>query len=97
MAGVTDTNDNFDVFYRPRIGASLFLVSHLPDETATGNLTSSATQLLFGGGLVAFSSAARDLVDAPINGGNNLFHHGTLVMADGFESGDLTAWSQHFP
>jgi hypothetical protein len=97
VSGVTDTNTGFDVFFRSRSGAALFLVSHLPSETATGDHSSAVTQLFFGGGLVGFSSAARDLVDEPINGGSNLFHHGSLVMADGFESGDLTAWSQHVP
>lgn len=97
VAGVTDTNGAKDGFYRPRTGTTLFLVSHVPDGTVTGDRDSTVTQLAFGGGLVAFQSQARNLVAAPLNGGTNLFLHGSLLMADGFESGDLTAWSQHFP
>jgi Tol biopolymer transport system component len=93
VAGVADPDGN-DAFYRSRLGAEVFLVSHLPSETTTGNNDSTVAQVLFGGSFVAFESLARDLVDGPINGGINLFHHGGLIMADGFESGNFTAWSQ---
>jgi hypothetical protein len=96
VAGVADGGSN-DGFYRPRLGTDVFLVSHVPSETANGNNDSKVSQLLFGGSFVAFDSQARNLVDGPINGGTNLFHHGGLIMADGFESADFSAWSQHVP
>ncbi len=43
------------------------------------------------------ASPASDLAGGDGNGVFDVFLHGSLMMADGFESGDLTAWSQHFP
>jgi hypothetical protein len=90
-----DSNGVQDVFLW-RSGASL-LVSHVPESVfRTGNGTSRSARIgldggvevLLGGSLATFQSAALNLIDTPINGGTNIYFHGGLVMADGFESGD---------
>jgi Tol biopolymer transport system component len=97
VAGVADSNGGSDVFLKPRLGAAVSLVSHVPSENATGDRTAAPVEVLFGGALATFESAALNLIDGPINGGTNLFVHGSLLMADGFESGDFSAWSQQVP
>jgi len=86
-----------NVFFRPRNRAEVILVSHVPDESAGGNGNSLPESIALGGALIAFSSAADDLAPGDTNLASDLFVHGSLIMADSFESGDLTAWSLHVP
>jgi len=94
---IPDNNTLADVFFRPRNRAEVFLLSHLPDESATGSQGSFADSIALGGALVAYSSDADDLAPGDTNLAGDLFVHGSLIMADSFESGDLSAWSLHVP
>lgn len=96
-AGVSDANSAEDAFLLPRGAGEVLLLSHVSSELATGDRQALSSEVLMGGALATFESAARNLIDTPINGGNNLYFHGTLLMADGFESGDFSAWSQQVP
>lgn len=62
LTGAADTNGTFDLFYRPRNRAEVFLLSHVPDETATGNGSSFLSSVAVAGGLVLFESNAENLV-----------------------------------
>lgn len=95
--GVVDTNDSFDVFLRPRTTTQISLISHLPDETGTADEFSVVDSIVLGGALIGFESIASNLITGDVNNALDVFFHGSLLMADGFESGDFAAWSQHLP
>ena len=97
VAGVADSNGAGDTFLKPRGSATDSLLSHVPSEDATGELAAIPTEVVLEGALATFSSNSLNLIDTPISSEGNLYYHGSLLMADGFETGDLTAWSQHVP
>lgn len=96
VTGIADENGETDVFLRPRGNSSVILASHVPSETATGSNLSTAGDVVLGGALVALRSTSADLVPVPANP-SSIYLHGSLILADGFESGDFSAWSQHLP
>jgi Tol biopolymer transport system component len=97
LVAAVDGNAVPDVYWRPLAGPDVLLVSHVPDGSVTGAGISQLNDVAVGGALIGFHSVAENLVPAASNFGSDVFAHGSLVMADGFESGDLTAWSQHIP
>ncbi len=98
VTGLSDTNNLADVFLFRRQGAGIVAVSHTPAESATGNSIAVLSHVALGGSLVSFTSSASNLVAGDTNnGGSDVFVHGSLLMADSFESGDFSAWSLHVP
>lgn len=95
--GIADSNAGEDAFVQVQGDQALRLLSHVSAENATGDRVSVAREVRLGGALAVFESTARNIVDGPINGSTNLYVHGSLIMADGFETGDFAAWSQHLP
>jgi Tol biopolymer transport system component len=97
VAGVADSNGSGDTFLKPRGSATVSLLSHVPSEDATGDSAAIPAEVVLEGALATFSSNALNLIDTPISSEGNLYYHGGLLMADGFETGDLSAWSQQVP
>lgn len=98
VAGVSDPTGDIDLFFRPRNPARVFLITHLSgDETTTLGDGSTPEAVVAGGALVGYSTEAEGVIPADGNGISDVFVHGSLLLADGFESGDFSAWSQHLP
>jgi hypothetical protein len=77
-------------------------VSHTPgtsDQASDGFSSGTPVAISENGDIVGFLSGGTDLVADDENLLNDVFIHGlaALVFADGFESGNLQAWSSAIP
>ncbi len=73
VRGITDQNDDDDVFLRDTRSGITSLASTNQDRTATGNGSSFAPVLSASGKVLAFASSARDLVDPSVTNFTNVY------------------------
>jgi len=88
-----DTNGYGDVLIRDRVGGITTLVS-VDNDGTLGNDWSGNPSITADGRFVVFESVASNFVDDDTNTEMDVFlARGLAVFADGFESGDSSAWS----
>ena len=74
QAGVTDTNNEYDVFQWHRASDTTTLVSHIPgDALTTANSVSSEPSMSGDGAWIAFSSHATNLIGSDTNSSTDSF------------------------
>ena len=94
-----DTNLTCDVFLRDRPAHRTDLLSRSSDGTQ-GTSYSTAAAISGDGRWVAFESRSSNLVPGDTNSCTDIFVRGPLldtIFADGFESGETTAWDLALP
>lgn len=74
VAGLVDSNDNFDVFLYDQQSDSTRLLSHtIVSDTTTANDFSGEVQLSANGKVTVFTSNSGDLIENDFNGTNDVF------------------------